>query len=59
MKDNPMQSTQTTPPLSRLDYIATQIYAAWNVRPGQDLYPADAIALAKNLIQLLDKEQTP
>lgn len=59
MKDNPMQWTQTTPPLSRLDYIATHNYATWNVDPEQDLPPADAIALAKKLIALLDKEQTP
>lgn len=59
MNNNQMQWTQTTPPLSRLDYIATQIYAAWNVYPEHDLYLADAIELAKNLIELLDKEQTP
>lgn len=59
MNNNQMQWTQTTPPLSRLDYIATQIYAAWNIDPSMDLLPHDAIRLAKMLIELLDKEQTP
>lgn len=59
MNNNPMQWTQTTPTLSRLDYIATAIYAALEAQPQLDIEPAYAVELAKALIAELDKEQQP
>lgn len=59
MKDNLMQWSQTTPTISRLDYIATAIYAAMNAHPQLDIEPAYAVELAKGLIAELDKEQQP
>lgn len=59
MSKNPMQWTQTTPTLSRLDYIATAIYAAYLANPSGefDITWADAVYSAKQLIAELDKEQ--
>lgn len=59
MKDNPMQWSHTTPTITRLDYIATAIYAAFGAHKEIDISPAYAIELAKALIAELDKEQTP
>ena len=60
MKDNPMQWSHTTPTISRLDYIATAIYAAMVTNfPNYDetLDMRSAISDAKLLISFLDKEQ--
>lgn len=48
-------------PLSRLDYIATAIYAAYMANPAidnRDVTYDDAVYHAKGLIAELDKEQT-
>ena len=60
MKDNPMQWSQTTPTISRLDYIATAIYAAYitnyhNIDEAMSY--RNAVSEAKALIAELDKEQ--
>ena len=61
MSNNPMQWSHTTPTLSRLDYIATAIYAAYQSNPNDevDITFRDAVWEAKALIAELDKEQTP
>ena len=61
MSDNPMQWTQTTPTISRLDYMATAIYAAFAAHQAIDIDPAYAVELAKGLIAAITKaeEDTP